>query len=115
LIGRNLPLVPPLIESTLYAYSMQPAYAIPERLLGISLVPYMKKDKLLKVALIPPPPKYWIFPVFHEKEPLLFLRWVVLVRHFLLLGILVRDSFVEKAPNVRSIVNYVRKTCYTWK
>jgi hypothetical protein len=29
-------------------------------------------------------------------------------------GILVQDSFVEKAPNVRSIVKYVRKTCYTW-
>jgi hypothetical protein len=69
----------------------------------------------VKVALIPPPPKCWIFPVFHEKEPLLFLRWVVLVRHFLLLkGILVQDSFVEKAPSVRSIVKYVRKTCYTW-
>jgi hypothetical protein len=71
---------------------------------------------LIKVALMPPPPpKCWIFPVFHEKEPLLFLGWVVLVRHFLLLkGILVQDSFVEKAPNVRSVVKYVRKICYTW-
>jgi hypothetical protein len=57
---------------------------------------------LLKVALIPsPPPKCWFFLVFHKKEPLLFFRWVVLVRHFLLLkGILVQDSFAEKDPYV---------------
>jgi hypothetical protein len=27
-IGRNVLLVPPLVESTLYAYSMQPAYTL---------------------------------------------------------------------------------------
>jgi hypothetical protein len=26
----------------------------------------------IKVVLIPPPPRCWIFPVFHEREPRLF-------------------------------------------
>jgi hypothetical protein len=48
---------------------------------------------------VPPPPKCWFLLVFHEKEPLLFFRWVVLVRHFLLWKrILVQDSFAEKDP-----------------
>jgi hypothetical protein len=29
-IGRNVLLVPPLVESTLHAYSMQPAYTVQE-------------------------------------------------------------------------------------
>jgi hypothetical protein len=70
----------------------------------------------LRLHSYPPPPKSWFFLVFHEKEPLLFFRWVVLVRHFVRLkGILVQDSFAEKDPYGRSLVKYVGKTCSTWK
>jgi hypothetical protein len=71
---------------------------------------------VLKVALIPPHLNIG-FSLFFTKWYLsYFSRWVVLVRHFLLLkGVSVQDSFVEKAPYVRSIVKYVGKICYTWK
>jgi hypothetical protein len=52
----------------------------------------MEEEERIKVALIPPHRNPDFFVVFHEKEPLLFFRWVVLVRHFVLLkGILVQD------------------------
>jgi hypothetical protein len=66
----------------------------------------------LRLHSYPPHRNPGFFVVFHEKEPLLFFRWVVLVHHFVLLkGILVQDSFAEKDPYVRSILKYVGKTC----
>jgi hypothetical protein len=43
------------------------------------------------------------------------LCWAALVHHRLLLkGVLVQDSFMEKAPYFRSLVKIVGQTCLTW-
>jgi hypothetical protein len=44
-IGRNVLLVPPLVESTLHAYSMQPAYT------GRTLSPASRARRLQKLSL----------------------------------------------------------------
>jgi hypothetical protein len=62
-----------------------------------------------------PRPNCWKVPLFHETEFLFFLCWAALVRHRLpLKGVLVQDSFVEKAPYFQSLVKTVGKTCLKW-